>query len=139
MVAFDTDIVTEILLGTPAYVTRAEKIPIEQQGVPAVVAEGLTRGHLSVIRRAEAGRGRVGIVRAYELFEQTFDVLRHVALLTYLDAAEAIYQQWRSEKRKGSTHDLRIAATCVAHSVTLVTRNRRDFDTIPGLSVEFWE
>ena len=46
---------------------------------------------------------------------------------------------WRKKKIRGSTHDLRIAASCVVSSATLVTRNRRDFEHIPGLAVEFWE
>jgi predicted nucleic acid-binding protein len=33
---------------------------------------------------------------------------------------------------------LRIAAICVAHSATLISRNRRDFDQVPGLMVEYW-
>jgi hypothetical protein len=33
----------------------------------------------------------------------------------------------------------RIAASCVVSSAMLVTRNRRDFQSIPGLSVEFWD
>ena len=43
------------------------------------------------------------------------------------------------KKIRGSTHDLRIAASCVVNSATLVTRNRRDFRNFPGLSVEFWD
>ncbi len=53
--------------------------------------------------------------------------------------AEALLKEWRKKKIRGSTHDLRMAASRVAHSVTLVTRNRRDFEDIPGLSVEFWD
>jgi tRNA(fMet)-specific endonuclease VapC len=60
-------------------------------------------------------------------------------VLSFGADAEALMQEWRKKKIKGSTHDLRIAASCVASSATLVTRNRRDFQNIPGLSVEFWD
>lgn len=60
-------------------------------------------------------------------------------MLSYTPQAEVQYQEWRKQKLRGSTHDLRIAAICLTHSVTLVSRNRRDFESIPGLSVEFWE
>jgi tRNA(fMet)-specific endonuclease VapC len=52
---------------------------------------------------------------------------------------KAFDTEWRKKKIRGSTHDLRIAASCVVNSATLVTRNRRDFEHIPGLDVEFWE
>ena len=44
----------------------------------------------------------------------------------------------RASKVRVSTHDLRIAAICIDHAATLVSRNRRDFDQVPGLSVQYW-
>lgn len=64
--------------------------------------------------------------------------LRPVPLLAYSSDAETLFQQWRRGRVRGSTHDLRIAATCAARGVTLISRNRRDFERVPGLVVEFW-
>jgi tRNA(fMet)-specific endonuclease VapC len=72
------------------------------------------------------------------LFEETLDAVRELKFVSFT-LAEALLREWRQKKIRGSTHDLRMAASCVVHSVTLVTRNRRDFEHIPGLSVEFWE
>ena len=35
-------------------------------------------------------------------------------------------------------HDLWLAATCVAHGLTMVTANVREFERVPGLTVEVW-
>jgi tRNA(fMet)-specific endonuclease VapC len=139
MRAFDTDILTEILAGNPAYAERLARVPLEEQAIPIVVIEELIRGRLNTIRQAEAAKSRVTIEQAYLLLEQTLDDIRHVKMLSYTQQAERLLKELRTKKIRGSTHDLRIAAVCVASSSTLVTRNRRDFQNIPGLSVEFWE
>jgi predicted nucleic acid-binding protein len=31
------------------------------------------------------------------------------------------------------------ADSCAAHSAKLISRNHRDFESVPGLSVDFWK
>jgi tRNA(fMet)-specific endonuclease VapC len=139
MIAFDTDVLTEILMGNPPFVARAATIPPHEQAVPIVVIEEIMRGRLQVIRQAEAGQARVNLTRAYDLFEQTMRDMQQVTVLSYTPPADALYRQWRHQRIRVSTHDLRIAAICVAHESRLISRNRRDFERVPGLLVEFWE
>jgi tRNA(fMet)-specific endonuclease VapC len=35
-------------------------------------------------------------------------------------------------------HDLWLAASCIAHELTMVTANLREFERVPGLKVESW-
>src|SRR3990170_129054 len=133
MIVFDTDLLTAILLGNPALVERAAAIPVREQAVPVIVIEEIMRGRLNVIRQAEAGRANVNIAHAYELFEETFTDFRRIQVLSYTSQADALYQQWRQQGIRIATHDLRIAATCVAHAGILISRNRLDFERVPGL------
>lgn len=139
MIAFDTDVLTEILLGNSAFVARASAIPVHEQAIPVIVIEEILRGRLNIIRQAEAGMANVSITRAYELFEETFSDFRRRQILSHTPQAEALYQQWRQQGVRSATHDLRIAAISVAHTAKLISRNRRDFERVPGLLVEFWE
>lgn len=138
MIAFDTDVMTEVLLGNVAFVERATAIPASEQAVPVIVLEEVMRGRLNMIRQAEAGKTNVSITRAYELFEQTFEDFRRLHVLSYTSQSDSFYRQWRQQGIRVGTHDLRIGAVCLAHAATLVSRNRQDFELIPGLMVEFW-
>lgn len=139
MTAFDTDVLTEILLGNAPFVARAAAIPSHQQAVPVIVIEEMIRGRLNVIRQAEAGKMKLSLESAYELFRETFIKTRRLQILPYTGVAQSLYQQWRQQGIRVATHDLRIAAICVAHDAKLVSRNRRDFERVPGLLAEFWE
>lgn len=139
MNAFDTDVFSEILLGDAAYVSRLSLISPDQQAIPIIVAEEILRGRLNVIRQAEAGKSKISIDLAYQLFEETIRDLRRLQILSYTGEAETAYQRWRDAGIRISTHDLRIAAICLVHGATLISRNRRDFESVPGLAVEFWD
>ncbi len=139
MIAFDTDVLTEILLGNTEYVSRVSGIPASLQAVPIIVIEEIMRGRLNIIRKAEAGKSGISIERAYELFQNTFCDFRRVHYLSYTSRAESLYQKWRKQRVRISTHDLRIAAICVAHDSVLISRNRRDYKRVPDLQVEFWK
>ncbi len=138
MIAFDTDVLSELLSGRSDYVARAATLPADQLAVPIVAAEEMLRGRLDAIRRAEAGQGRASLVEAYGWFERNLSALRASRLLPYTDAADSLFRQWRQQKLRFGAHDLRIAAIAVSHAATLVTRNRRDYALIPGLQLEVW-
>lgn len=58
-----------------------------------------------------------------------------------LPTARAHAQLWAELAPKGAMigpHDLWIAAACVAHGLSLVTRNVREFERVPGLTTEVW-
>lgn len=139
MIAFDTNVLTEILLGHPLFVARAAALPVSQQAVPVIVIEELMRGRLNIIRQAEAGKAKISLDRAYAFFQETFDDSRRLQILSYTALSDSLCRQWRQQGIRVSTHDLRIAAICVTHQAKLITRNRRDFELIPDLSVEFWD
>ena len=138
MTAFDTDVLSDLLAKRPDYVARAAVIPIADQAVPVIAAEEVIRGQLDAVRRAEAGQGKITLVEAYHWFEVALSNLRLARLLPYTDAADALFRQWRRQKLRVGTHDLRIAAIAVAHNATLVTRNQRDYALVPGLRLDAW-
>lgn len=59
-----------------------------------------------------------------------------------LACARAHAQLWAELRRAGALigpHDLWLAATCIAHGLTMVTGNVREFARVPGLELEVWE
>jgi tRNA(fMet)-specific endonuclease VapC len=69
-------------------------------------------------------------------------ILERFPLLTVdLATARAHAQVWAQLRQAGTMigpHDLWLAATCVAHGLTMVTANVREFERVPGLDVEVW-
>jgi tRNA(fMet)-specific endonuclease VapC len=58
-----------------------------------------------------------------------------------LACARTHAQLWAELGRAGTSlgrHDLWLAASCVAHGLTMVTANVREFARVPGLDVEVW-
>ena len=137
MIALDTDILTLVLYGDAAVTARLNTVPIVEQGVPIVVLDELLRGRLAAIRQSEAGRG-AKLTDAYELLRRTLDDTRKYELLSFTLPAEQLFANWKRQKLKVGSKDLRISAICVAHGAKLVTRNARDFTQVPGLNLEVW-
>ena len=138
MIAFDSDIWTEISAGNPSCVVRAKAIPRDLQHVPIVVAEESLRGWLDFIRKTEARKIKVPLSVAYESLEKAIQQLGLTKLLPYTPAAHDHYLRLKSQKLRIGTRDLRIASIALAHGATLITRNRRDLNIVPSLQLEVW-
>src|SRR5260370_8448460 len=107
MKAFDTDILTQILLGDPAYAERVANVPADDQAASIVAVEEIIRGRLNVIRQAEAGKARITVEHAYLLFEQTLDDIRAVKILSYTRPPKVLLTDIRKQYIKESTPNFR--------------------------------
>lgn len=66
---------------------------------------------------------------------------RFPVLAIDLETARAHAIIWSELARQGQMigiHDAWIAASCIAHDLTLVTANLREFSRVPGLRIENW-
>jgi tRNA(fMet)-specific endonuclease VapC len=138
MTAFDADILSDILHARPDLVARASRIEASRQVVPLVVVEEVIRGRFAVIRQAEAKKGKVTLAQAYELFDQSFRAPAAFRTLAYTEPADKLVEAFKKSKIRVGTRDLRIAAICIVHGATLVTRNARDYAQVPGLTFDVW-
>ena len=66
---------------------------------------------------------------------------RFPLLAVDLACARAHARLWAELRQSGAIigpHDLWLAGTCVAHGLTMVTGNVREFARVPGLDIEVW-
>ena len=122
----DTDWVADYLKGKPPAVERLTILAADGLAISIItfaeIYEGIYYGqnrpqHEAIFRRFLHGVEVIGINHS---FARRFALIRG---------------QLRQRGELISQADLLIAATALEHNLTLVTRNRRDFDRIPGLSL----
>jgi tRNA(fMet)-specific endonuclease VapC len=61
-----------------------------------------------------------------------------VPILSFTQPAITRYTYLKAQKLGVKKMDLSIAAIVLENNATLVTRNRRDFQRVPGLTIENW-
>ncbi len=80
------------------------------------------------------------LLRAQRLLASTVQHLALFQIVPFEDAAAAEFDRLRQIKglKKIGRADLLIASIALANRATLVTRNLKDFQKVPGLQVENW-
>jgi tRNA(fMet)-specific endonuclease VapC len=74
----------------------------------------------------------------YQRLAETVTYFSRWSILPFTEAAIDRAAQLRTLKRNIRKMDLAIAAIVLEHGGTLVTRNTRDFQRVPGLRIEDW-
>jgi tRNA(fMet)-specific endonuclease VapC len=132
---FDTDHATLFQQGHPQIVQRVTEVNPKDIAITIVTFEEQMYGRLNRIRRATSGDE---IISAYASLRKTINYLTDFELLDFDRDAENYYREFLRQKIRVGTQDLRIAAIALSKSGILLTRNRRDFERIPGLRFEDW-
>jgi len=131
----DTDHISLHERGHPPLRARLEALSPDSVAVSVVTVEAALRGRLAVLAHYSAGEPRQ---RAYVKLMETVRFFGSIHVVLFDAACEQQFQALRTQRLRLGTQDLRIAATALAHGFTLVTRNRRDFERVPGLLIEDW-
>jgi tRNA(fMet)-specific endonuclease VapC len=116
-------------------VTPMEDLSVREVGVTIVSFEEQTRGWPTYLAQA---RSLPQQVEAYARPRRMVENCRWIPLADFDTAASIVFQRLKAARVRIGTMDLKIAAIALARVATLVTRNRSDFEKVPGLIVEDW-
>ena len=136
----DTDLFSLIELpDSPEYVNlraHAAQPPRDDEVVTTVITyEEQTRGWLGY---AAKSRSLDHQIKAYGRLKRHLLAYLKIEVLDFDVAVAGEYQRLLDLRLRIGSSDLKIAATALVHHATLLSRNLRDFDRVPGLTVEDW-
>lgn len=136
MFVLDTDTLTHLLHGRTRVVERVAQSADRVAITEASRIEQL-RGRFDAVFKAE---GAEALLRARQRLLQTEDALSRLPILPIDEAAAAEFERLIKVKglRRLGRGDLLIASVTLANKATLVTRNLKDFQKVPGLQIENW-
>lgn len=137
MYLLDTDHISLIQKGGETAIRIQNRLETQSQLVRLSVVsfEEQVRGRLAEVAKSHSSAQQI---ERYSLLAGLLDVYCATPLLQFDEPADEHFQRlWLMRLRVG-TLDLRIASIALANDATLLTRNRVDFEKVPGLRVEDW-
>lgn len=75
---------------------------------------------------------------AYEKLKQIFVLFSDLDILEYDFKADESFREFRKAGIRIGTIEIRIAAITLTHGGTLLSRNLKDFEKVPGLTIQDW-
>lgn len=131
----DTDHVSLFQRRHPRVIAKVGTTPPEQLAVTIITVDEQFRGRLAQIKRAKSSQA---LIKAFAELRQAVQYFNDLRILDFDAAADAQFTILRHQKIRSGIYDLRIAAIALATGNILVTRNRSDFEKVPGLIIEDW-
>ncbi len=131
----DTDTLTLFQENHPAVVHEVAQHPRAELAVTVLSVEEQLSGWYTRLRRA---RDVDELAAVYERMTVTASSLGRFQILSFTKPAILRFRQLYALKLGVKKMDLRIAAVTHENNGTVVTRNRRDFQRIPGLAIVDW-
>jgi tRNA(fMet)-specific endonuclease VapC len=135
----DTDHVSLILRGHAKVITRLRQMS-SQTSTTIITVQEIFNGWMGELNQPSAKREI--ILDQYHRLSLAIEVLKSSPILEFDAAAfkqyETLIQRHPNLRKKRLQKDIRIAAIALSCNATVVTRNRRDFEQVPGLKLEDW-
>jgi tRNA(fMet)-specific endonuclease VapC len=125
----DTNAVTAWVKKEPTFITRLQATPPADLGISVITEHEIRFGIAS----------NPGL-RLRAVLERLLETLPRAPVDSQTAACAAMLRA--DLRRRGAPighYDLLIAATGLAHNLTVITHNTREFNRVPGLQVEDWQ
>ncbi|MEW4568870.1 type II toxin-antitoxin system VapC family toxin [Tautonia sp. JC769] len=135
LLVLDTDLLSLFQRGHPSVVSRCQSHPPNALAVTIITVEEQLSGWYTLLRKATRPEQLPAVYARLQTNVQFFSA---VTILPFSAQAADRYRDLLKDKLGVGRMDLRIASVVLEHSATLVTRNRRDFGRVPGLTIEDW-
>jgi tRNA(fMet)-specific endonuclease VapC len=133
----DTDTLTHLYAGHPRVIERLRELTDPDVGTTIITKIELLRGRFDFVLKAATGPE---LLKAQQWLARTEELLAQIIIVPLDEAAAAQFDRLQKAKRlpKIGRADLLIASIALAQRATLVTRNVRHFQQVPGLNVTNW-
>lgn len=131
----DTDCLTLFQNDHPLVKLRVSQVNPEEIAVTVITVEEQMRGWLNAINQSSQSDR---VIWGYKGFQDGVEYFSSVNVLKFDRDTYNCYTDLVRQKIRIGTKDLRIAAVVMSKNAILVTRNRRDFERVPGLRFEDW-
>lgn len=123
-----------------------------QKNVQARLRQEMVNTAIAIVSVQEVFNGWVGRlnranteaqqIRAYTKLNGAMQFFQSMQVINYDEAASQIYQHLiqsdRELAKRRLEKDMRIASVALGQGAAIVSRNRRDFELVPGLTFEDW-
>ena len=134
----DTDTLSLLERGNFKIRERIRQVYTDLVAISIVTAEEKLKGRLAAINSL-SGIERVDrLAIAYGSLQSSIEDLQALTILPFSEFARDRYRDLLQQKIRVGSHDLRIAAIVLSVEGVLITRNRRDFEKVPGLQIDDW-
>ena len=133
----DTDHVSLIQRRNSQVLKRLQQVDRTQVAISIITVEEQLRGWLNVIRQQSKGPPEK-LTWAYSNLDKSIAFFQTYQRLSFDVTAGQYFQEFRQQRVRVGTQDLRIACIALVHNLIVVTRNQKDFQQIPGIRLEDW-
>jgi tRNA(fMet)-specific endonuclease VapC len=107
--------------------------------ITIISVQEIFNGWVGQLNRVENEAYKIEI---YQRLQLTTQFIQQIPVLNYEQSASVRYQQIITANpilaKRRLEKDMRIAAIALANEATIVTRNKRDFEQVPNLTIEDW-
>jgi tRNA(fMet)-specific endonuclease VapC len=133
----DTDTLTHLYKGNSNVVRQLSSVEDPEVGITIITKAEVLRGRIDYLLKADTSEK---LIKAQELLFRTEELLDRLPIIPICKKASEEFDRLRavSKLRKIGQADLLIASIALANRATLVTRNLRHFQQIPGVKVVNW-